>query len=140
MTRRLIGIGNPDRGDDAAGWEVAGKVSSWEVSRLTAGSLSLIDLWGDDDEVVIVDAMRSGARAGSVVRIDAISDRLPQGVFASTHAFGPAAVVELARTMNRLPRSLIVYGIEVGHLGHGSPISPEVAAAIQDVARELQDA
>jgi len=140
VTRRLIGIGNPDRGDDAAGWEVAGRVTSWDVSRLTAGSLSLIDLWDADDEVVIVDAMKSGASRGTVVRIDAITDRLPQGQFSSTHAFGPAAVVELARTMDRLPRSLVVYGIEAGHVDHGAPMSPEVIAAVSAVAEELQHA
>lgn len=140
MTRRLIGIGNPDRGDDAAGWEVAGMVSSWEVSRLTAGSLSLIDLWSADDDVVIVDAMRSGAPTGTVVRIDAMSDRLPQGAFASTHAFGPSAVVELARVMDRLPRSLTVFGIEVGHVKHAAPMSREVAAAVAALAEELQHA
>jgi hydrogenase maturation protease len=138
--RRLIGIGNPDRGDDAAGWEVARRVASWDVSRLTAGSLSLIDLWQDDDEVVIVDAMKSGAPVGTVVRIDAICDRLPHGVFSSTHAFGPAAVVELARTMSRLPRSLIVYGIEAGQVEHGTPMTAAVATAVDQVALELQDA
>jgi hydrogenase maturation protease len=140
MTRRLIGIGNPDRGDDAVGWEVAGRVTSWEVSRLTAGSLSLIDLWSDEDDVVIVDAMKSGVAPGTVVRIDAINDRLPKGTFASTHAFGPAAVVELARTMGRLPRSLIVYGIEAGQVEHGSPLTPAVATAMNLVAKELQHA
>jgi hydrogenase maturation protease len=140
MTRRLIGIGNPDRGDDAAGWEVAGRVTSWEVSRLTAGSLDLIDLWHADDEVVIVDAMRSGAPAGTVTRIDAIAGRLPAGVFASTHAFGPAAVIELARSLERLPRSLVVYGIEAASLQHGAAMSPEVTNAVSDLARELQNA
>lgn len=140
MRRRLIGIGNPDRGDDAAGWEVAGMVTSWDVSRLTAGSLSLIDLWDVDDEVIIVDAMKSGAPTGTVVRIDAIENSLPRGAFTSTHAFGPAAVVELARTMDRLPHSLIVYGIEVGQVEHGSPMTPEVATAVDRLATELQDA
>jgi hydrogenase maturation protease len=140
VTRRLIGIGNPDRGDAAAGWEVAGMVTSWEVARLTAGSLDLIDLWGHGDDVIIVDAMKSGAPPGTVKRIDAITQRLPQGAFSSTHAFGPAAVVELARTMNRLPRSLMVYGIEASHIDHGVAMSPEVAAAVSDVARELENA
>jgi hydrogenase maturation protease len=140
VKRRLIGIGNPDRGDDAAGWEVAGRVTSWDVSRLTAGSLSLIDLWCSDDEVVIVDAMRSGAPTGTVVRIDAIEHSLPKGAFSSTHAFGPAAVVELARTLDRLPRSLTVYGIEAGQVEHGSPMTPAVATAVDRVSRELQDA
>ena len=115
-------------------------VTSWEVARLTAGSLDLIDLWGHDDEVVIVDAMKSGAPPGTVTRIDAITQRLPKGAFSSTHAFGPAAVVELARTMQRLPRSLIVYGIEASQVDHGAAMSPEVAAAVSDVAKELENA
>ena len=115
-------------------------VTSWEVERLTAGSLGLIDLWGDEDDVVIVDAMKSGAPTGTVARIDAITDQLPKGVFSSTHAFGPAAVVELARTMDRLPRSLVVYGIEAGHVEFGVAMSPEVVAAVSLVAEELQDA
>ena len=138
--RRLIGIGNPDRGDDAAGWEVADRVTSWEVSRLTAGSLSLIDLWHDDDDVVIVDAMKSGAVPGTVVRIDGIAEQLPAGAFASTHAFGPAAVVELARQLGRLPSSLVVYGIEAKTMEHGVVMSPVVAAAVEQVVEELQNA
>jgi hydrogenase maturation protease len=105
MVRRLIGIGNPDRGDDAAGWVVASTVSSWTVNRVTAGSFDLLDLWDETDDVVIVDAMRSSAPAGTVLRFDARAESLPVGAFRSTHAFGPGAVIELARTMRRLPRS-----------------------------------
>ena len=115
-------------------------VTTWEVARLTAGSLDLIDLWGHDDDVVIVDAMKSGAPPGTVARIDAITEHLPKGAFSSTHAFGPAAVVELARTMQRLPRSLVVYGIEANNMDHGIAMSPEVAASVSNVARELENA
>jgi len=47
--------------DDAAGWEVASRVSTWAVRRCAAGSFGLIDGWDATDDVVIVDAMRSGA-------------------------------------------------------------------------------
>jgi hydrogenase maturation protease len=140
MTRRLIGIGNPDRGDDAAGWEVAGSVSSWDVDRRTAGSLDLIELWSADDDVVIVDAMRSGARPGTIHMFDAADEALPVGAFASTHAFGPAAVIELARSLGRLPQSLVVIGIEVGDTSHGRHMSPEVVRAVNKVSVDLQNA
>ena len=140
MTRRLIGIGNPDRGDDAAGWDVAGQVSSWTVSRVVAGSFDMIDLWDGSDDVVIVDAMRSDASVGAVQRFDALAHPLPVGAFTSTHAFGPAAVVELARRMGRLPRSLVVYGIEVADTSHGAALSPGVAEAVSVLAKELQGA
>ena len=140
MTRRLIGIGNPDRGDDAAGWEVAGSVSNWDVDRRTAGSLDLLELWSADDDVVIVDAMRSGARPGTIHMFDAADEALPVGAFASTHAFGPAAVIELARRLGQLPHSLVVIGIEVGDTSHGRAMTPEVKRAVNEVAAELQSA
>ena len=89
---------------------------------------------------VIVDAMRSTAPAGTILRFDAGAEPLPVGAFRSTHAFGPAAVIELARMMRRLPRSLIVYGIEIADTTYGAPLSRDVAIAVSSVARELQDA
>ena len=76
MTRRLIGIGNRDRGDDAAGWRVAESVSMWESELRTAGSFDIVDLWHSGDEVVIVDAMKSGAPPGTIARFDAIAEPL----------------------------------------------------------------
>ena len=138
--RRLIGIGNPDRGDDAAGWEVASRVSTWTVRRCVSGSLSLIDGWEPTDDVVIVDAMRSGMAPGSVRTFDAMTESLPAGTFSSTHSFGPAEIVELARAMHRMPRSLRVIGIEVEQTDHGAELSPQVAWSVVNVAKELQDA
>lgn len=140
MTRLLIGIGNPDRADDAAGWVVADRVSTWRTERRMGGSFDLIDLWGADDEVVIVDAMQSEAEPGTVRSFDGVGGELPFGVFASTHSFGPAAVVELARSLDRLPRSLTVIGIEADELGMGRNMTPRVAEAVDRVAKELEHA
>jgi len=140
MTRLLIGIGNPDRADDAAGWDVAGRVSTWRTERRMGSSFDLIDLWNDEDEVVIVDAMQSEAEPGTVRSFDGVDGALPFGVFTSTHSFGPAAVVELARTLDRLPRSLTVIGIEADELGIGMNMTPRVTEAVDRVAKELEDA
>ena len=140
MARVLIGIGNPDRGDDAAGWAVADRVTSWRVERRQGGSFDVVDVWGARDEVVIVDAMRSDAEPGTVKRFDAINETLPVGAFSSTHSFGPAAVVELARALDRLPESLLVIGIEADDMSMGKRMSPPVAEAVDAVAKELQHA
>lgn len=139
MTRRLIGIGNPDRGDDAAGWEVAGTVSTW-TTTCTQGDLALIDQWGPEDDVVIVDAMHSGRPSGTTFRYDAVADRLPAGTFASTHSVGPAEIVELARALNRMPKTMTVIGIEIEGTQHGAPMSPRVARAVVALAEELEHA
>jgi len=138
--KRLIGIGNPDRGDDGVGWEVASRVRSWHTMTVTAGSFDLIDDWDADDEVVIVDAMRSGRATGATLRIDARANEVPTSAFASTHTFGPAEVVALAKAMGRLPRTLEVIGIEAGTVVHGSTMSSEVAAAATELVKELEHA
>lgn len=140
MTRRLIGFGAPDRGDDIAGWSVVDAVTSLQAERHSSGSFELVTSWGDDDDVVIVDAMRSGAVPGTIRRFDAVLDPLPIGTFRSSHAFGPAAIVELARSLDKLPRTLVVYGIEIGTVDHGAPVTQEVSEAIDIVVRELDDA
>jgi hydrogenase maturation protease len=140
VTRRLIGFGAPDRGDDAAGWRVADAITSWETERRSSGSVDLISSWDVTDDVVIVDAMRSDAAPGTVRTFDAVAHELPMGTFRSSHAFGPAAIVELARSLDLLPRSLTVIGIEVATVAHGAEISPDVANAIDRVVEELEHA
>jgi hydrogenase maturation protease len=54
-----------------------------------------------------------------------------------THAFGLAAAVELSRALNRLPRRLVLVGIEAGGLEHGEPLSAPVSAAVQPATEAI---
>ena len=140
MKRMLIGLGNPFRSDDAAGLEVADRVSTIEAHRVMFGSYELIDLWEEADEVIIVDATRTGSPPGTVRQFDPLRAPLPLGTFTSTHAVGVAETIELARALRRLPASLVVYGIEAGDLTSGTALSPEVEEAVATVTREIDDA
>ncbi|MGB8649776.1 MAG: peptidase M52, partial [Mycobacteriales bacterium] len=53
---------------------------------------------------------------------------------AGTHALGLAAAVELARVLDRLPRRLVVVGVEAADFAHGAPLSAPVAAAVDHAA------
>ncbi|HLH83652.1 MAG TPA: hydrogenase maturation protease [Trebonia sp.] len=141
----VIGIGNPDRGDDAAGLAVARRVreataaARCEVTvvELAGDQLALLDAWDGEKEVYAVDAVWSGATPGTVFRFDAAR---PLGVrFAGrgTHTFSLADVVELARALGRLPARLTGYGIEGAAFGFGAGLSPPVAAAAEAVAARL---
>lgn len=136
----MIGIGNRDRGDDAAGIAVAEHVSGPTTHVVPGGAFDLAELWSVDDNVVIVDAMRSGLPPGTVQSFDVSVTPLPSETFASTHSFGPAAGIELARVLDRLPATIEVIGIEAGDLTTGSNMTPEVALSVERVAKELSDA
>ncbi len=146
---RVIGIGNEFRGDDAVGLLVARRVQALadppvEVLERDGEATALMEAWHGSGRVVLIDALQSGAPPGTIQRFDAKKQPLPAGLFScSTHAFGLAQAVELARVMNRLPERLIIYGIEGIHFGEGSGLSPEVARSVDPVAgqvlRELED-
>jgi hydrogenase maturation protease len=140
MTRRLFGIGNPDRGDDAAGIAVAEVVVGWETEVRNTGSPDMIESWFPSDEVVIVDAMSSGASPGLIRKFDGRRDVIPSGAFTSTHSFGPAEIVALAGVLDRMPSTLTLYGIEIGHTEFGEPMSAAVQSAVTALAEELRRA
>ena len=61
------------------------------------------------------------------------SSELPAELFrASTHHFGLAEAVELARAVGQLPERLVVFGIEGASFGRGrGPRAPAVADAVE---------
>jgi hydrogenase maturation protease len=140
----LIGIGNAYRHDDDAGLLVAGRLkelalSSYEVHEQVGEGTALMELWKDADRVVVVDAVQSGAPAGTIHRFDANLHPLPAPIFRdSTHAFGLVEAVELSRALNQLPGNLVIYGIEGQNFEAGTGLSPAVLAAVNDLVGKLQ--
>jgi hydrogenase maturation protease len=144
----VIGIGNRYRSDDAAGLAVAERIRSADlegvdVIEVEGDTTSLIDAWGDSPVVYLLDAVSSGGRPGSVYRFDAATEQPPPPFrHRGTHAFSVADVVELARVLDRLPRRLVVYGIEGKGFAAGVGLSPDVerasTGAADRVLSELQ--
>lgn len=130
----IIGVGNPDAGDDAAGPVVARRLGGRETDDPTR----LLDLWSASDDVIVVDAVSSGAAPGTIHRFDATAAPIPERSFrGSTHALGVGDAIELARALGRLPRTLVVYGIEGRAFGTGAPMTPEVAAAVEELCTNI---
>lgn len=148
----IVGVGNARRGDDGAGLAVARRVraalhgkggglpvlESVAIVESDGEGTALLGTWQDDDTVFIVDAAVSGDRPGKIHRID-----MSRGPAAlpwsrhSTHAFGVAEGVALAAALGRLPRRLIVYGIEAEGFPHEEGLSASVTAAVEELARTL---
>jgi len=140
----VIGIGNPDRGDDGAGPAVVrwlrGKLpADIEIRAHDGEPASLLACLEGARAAWLIDASASGAAAGSVLRFDARAAPLPEQAFAvSTHGLGVAQALELARALGELPGCCIVYAIEGGTFEPGAPLSPAVAAAVAEVGERLR--
>lgn len=142
----ILGAGNPFRQDDAAGLQVARRLRTRVPPGVTVveaeGDLmSAIEDWREEEEVVLIDAMNSGVHPGTVLRFEAHDRPVPASFSnSSTHSFGVAEAVELARALGKLPPRVIIYGIEGKHFAAGEEMSREVAHAVGEVVeRVLQE-
>jgi hydrogenase maturation protease len=138
---RIIGVGNPMRGDDGVGANVAEKLCADGIPALTfdGDGAELMEMWVGHEHVIIVDATQSQATAGTVYRFNANAEGLPSHLFRhSTHQFGVVEAVEMARALNRLPTRLTVYGIEGGDFSLGAGLSLDVKRAVPTVVQRIK--
>ena len=147
MTRHLavIGIGNEHRGDDAAGLLAVRALRDLLPGDRSAAILehrgdgaSLMELWDGREWVILVDAVRSGCRSGTVTRFDAGDEPVDledQGT--STHAFGPVGAIEMSRILGILPPKVELYGIAGRVFSMGAEPQPAVCEAAREVARAI---
>lgn len=133
----VIGVGNGERGDDAAGLLVAEALRRENIGKLrveeSSGEIGgIVELLETSDDVIIVDAMRSGKPAGTTVWIDplrGISEA--ESTISSTHGFGVAQAIELLKTLKKLPRRIRILAIEGQYFALGAPVSPAVQEAVK---------
>lgn len=148
--RRLlvIGVGNRDRGDDAAGPLVCDAVAADTGGRppgagtirtvvVETPMIDLFSLWEPPDRVVIVDAAVPDATPGRVDAVDAVAHDVVPPPSLSTHGIDVAASVRLARLLARLPAALVVVGIEASSFGFGDDPVPAVRRSVDTVADRL---
>lgn len=147
MTKVMIlGVGSPF-GDDRLGWvAIEALQCSAALAAATGASLSFAALdrpgalllahWHDADRVIVVDAVRSGAPPGTPHRLEPGALAASEPV--SSHGFGLASALELARALDCLPSRLVAYGIEIDPSNSGFSLSQPVRHALSGLIREIE--
>jgi hydrogenase maturation protease len=133
----VIGVGNPSRRDDGVGWVVATAVgrrlsAAVDVRWCDGEPGRLLDAWADADLVVIIDAMYRGGEPGAIqVLSPTAAERARSNARLGTHGLGVDQAVALGRALGRMPRSLVVVGIEGHDHAFGEALSAPVAGAVE---------
>ncbi|HEY6797488.1 MAG TPA: hydrogenase maturation protease [Kineosporiaceae bacterium] len=155
----VLGVGNPDRGDDGVGPAVvaalAGRLpADVALAVLDAEPSRLMDAWFPAGLVLVVDAAApspdGGVPSGTVciLEIDAAdpagprpgsavagpqrspgSPPLPE-LAVSSHGSGVGTAVALAGVLGRLPRRLVIVAVTGATFDLGAPMSESVRAAV----------
>ena len=141
----IVGTGNAFRRDDGAGLATARRLGGIlpddiRVLEQEGDLASLLDAWQGAAAAVLIDATSSGSEPGTIRRYEAHERPLPS-VFSrsSTHSFGVAEAIELARALGQLPARVVVFGIEGHDFAPGEGLSPEVDAAVDEVVRRVSE-
>ena len=144
----LLGVGNPMRGDDGIGPEVAARIARLglldvEVAEET-GPLALLDhlrRTPGHQVVVVVDATPPGTEPGRVRVLEVRTDPLTRsGRRLGSHGLGVLDAVELARSLGLLPPRLTLVGVEALSARLGTGLSIPVRERIDDAVHAVVDA
>jgi hydrogenase maturation protease len=139
----VIGIGNAESGDDGVGLAVAERVSGLGLSKVDVAkhcgdACALMEAWEGYGNVILVDATRSGAMAGTVRSFDPRAMPPTGCAFGmSTHGFGVAWTLEFARALNRLPARCRVFAVEGERFDQRTGLSPAVKSALDEVLEQI---
>jgi hydrogenase maturation protease len=147
MRTLVLGLGNPILRDDGVGLRVAqalrlvlANVPGIEVDENTWGGLRLMERLVGYDRVIVVDAMCTGAPAGTVRLLS--PDDMPTRRSASPHDTSLPVALELGRRVGlSVPESadITLVGIEALDVDNlGEDLTPEVEAAIPVAVRAIQ--
>lgn len=143
----VIGCGNVLRGDDGVGPEVVRRLAGLSLPRVCCvdAGMSGVDVvlaMRGRDEVVIVDACRSGAPAGTIRELDIGSTgghalSTPAGL--AIHAFRWDHAVALARSLLRdaFPLRVTAVLVEGARFEHGDGLSAATESAVGEVVARL---
>lgn len=143
---QIIGVGSPF-GDDRLGWVAVEALQRSAVPAAAGGgsiSFSILDRpgalllahWHGADHVMVVDAVRSGAPPGTRHRLEPGALAAAESV--SSHGFGLASALELARALGNLPPHLVLYGIEIDPSCSGFFLSEPVQRALPELIQEIE--
>lgn len=142
MRTQIIGCGNRQRMDDGAGALVAERLRKAGIAAevQSGGAFELVASWEQQEWLVLIDAVVTGAPCGTVHVWEGHPPELPYTRQFSSHGFGLAEAFRLGQILDCLPERITVYGIEGDQFGMGERISPEVLAAVDTVVSQVAEA
>lgn len=143
MTRTVIfGIGNTLMADDGAGVRVLDLLTDLPgnvrlVEMATAG-MSLLHNFDGVDRAIIIDAVDFGGKPGEIRILKPGDVDSIKTVGYSLHDLDILKVLELAKQMGTLPKEVFIAAIQPVILEMGEGLSPEVEAALPELAAQIK--
>jgi len=141
---RVLGCGNPFASDDSAGLEVvrrlrAADVVDCELLELPQAGVELMEVLDGTENVVLIDAVLSGAPPGTIHLVPLPSQAVEPRALGSisSHGWGVAEILRLRTALGYPSPRLLLVGIEIESAVAGGVPSPAVEEAIRIVVERF---
>lgn len=137
MSARVIGVGHPDRGDDAAGLAVLSLLRGTDLDCVAAAAdgPGLLAQLEKQEHAIIVDSARGGGAVGKILRVAGGALAPHRG----THGNALAEALALGAALDCLPSRLSVFAVVGERFGLGEPMSDPVRAALPALAAMVRE-
>lgn len=141
----VVGFGNPLMADDGVGHEVVAALRRsplpphLRVECCDGDGLRLVGLWDGEDRVWIIDALVRHADSGSIHVLEHDEIETLAQRHATAHQLSLPESLRLINIGYPEMRHVLfcLWGVEPRTLRPGRTLSPEVAAAVPEVARRI---
>ncbi len=137
----VLGLGNLLLKDDGIGvrlvQQLSGSVDTAVVHVIEGGTtLDILPLIGDGvEKLIIVDAVKAGDMPGTIYRFSLDEVGLGFEPPVSLHEIGALDSLKMMALFDRLPKSVVIIGIEPKEMDLGLELSPEVEEKLPELVR-----
>jgi len=139
----VIGLGNTLMADEGVGVKVVKELKKQalppnvEVYEAGTPGLFLISLIEGFDKVILVDAVELKGPPGTIYRLSFEEGLFETSSPTSMHEIDAITALKIAKHTGKLPREVVIVGIEPKVVELGEGLSPEVEAAIPKAVKLL---
>lgn len=141
----ILGIGNTLYSDEGVGVHVLSlleeRLKSYENVEIFEGATDGMRLLGpveDTDHLLIVDAMNGGKAPGTIYSVKNEAIPAYYGVKMSVHQVGFQEVLFAARIRERLPRHMVMIGVQPASLEFGVGLSGTVESSLEELMDQIE--
>ncbi|MDA8414774.1 MAG: HyaD/HybD family hydrogenase maturation endopeptidase [Desulfobacteraceae bacterium] len=142
----VLGIGNLVMSDDGVGVKVVHKIRqeyrfAESVGILDGGTLGLdlLPKLEGVERLIVVDAVETGQRAGTCVRLPGEELPIALQTKLSPHQMGLKDLLSVAELMGHVPREMVLIGVQPASIEMDTELTGTVQAKVDELVRMVLD-
>lgn len=140
----VLGIGNLVMSDDGVGVRVVQELQRSyrfpeNVNVVDGGTLGLdlLPLLEDATHLILVDAVETGEKPGSLVRLTGQELPIALQTKLSPHQMGLKDLLAVSELMGHSPGEMVLIGVQPGSVEMGAELTAEVEAMLEEITAKV---